>query len=336
MTASSDLTRTASATVGAGADLTRTFRSMATDVTLRVVAPRPDAAAAMARAEQVVHRVAASCTRFDPASPLMRANAAPRRWHEVPVELFDALREAAKAYESTGGLFDPRVLETLQCWGYDRSLPFRSGDVALETGGRDPARVPEAPGRRRWRPRFDATRRAVRLGPVPVDLGGIGKGLAVRWAARELVGAGAAVLVEAGGDLNAAGPGPEGSGWLVAVEDPRGGRDPVAVLTLADLGCATSSVRLRRWTVDGREVNHLVDPRTGRPADGGLLSVTVVGPDPAQAEVWSKALFLAGRGRVRQIADEEGLAALLVDTDGVVGVSRQMRPYLTWQADRGW
>ena len=313
-------------------DLRRTFRSMATDVTLRVVHPAPDAADALVRAQEVVERVAATCTRFDPASPLMRANADPRRWHEVPPELFEALLEAAAAYEATDGLFDPRVLESLTAWGYDRSLPFSAGEVAVSSAERAGDRRRREPGRRRWRPRFDAGRRAVRLGPQQVDLGGIGKGLAVRWAAQQLAGSGRAALVEAGGDLHAAGPGPDGDGWLVGVEDPRGGAEPVAVLRLEDRACATSSIRLRHWTVDGRAVHHLVDPRTGRPADSGLLAVTVVAPDPALAEVWTKALFLAGRGRLRQLADERGLAALLVDTDGVVGVSRAMRPYVAWRA----
>jgi len=315
-------------------DLARTFRSMATDVTLQIVAATPDAAAALARAQHLVEQVAATCTRFDPASPLMRLNADPRGWHEVPTQLYDALREAADAYLDTDGRFDPRVLEVLVAWGYDRSLPFASGQVDVAA---DPAAGrPRPPGRRRWQPRFDPSRRAVRIGPVPVDLGGIGKGLAVRWAAQALAGSGVATLVEAGGDLQAGGPGPDGEGWLVAVEDPRGGPDPVAVLALTDLGCATSSIRLRHWQVDGRRVHHLVDPRTGDPADTGLLSVTVVGPDVARAEVWSKALFLAGRGQVRRLADERGIAALLVDTDGVVGVSRALRPHLRWQADRGW
>ena len=315
-------------------DLVRTFRSMATDVTLRVAGARPDAEAALGQAQELVERVAATCTRFDPASPLMRVNADPRSWHEVPTQLYDALREAADAYLDTDGRFDPRVLEVLLAWGYDRSLPFASGQVVVAS---DPAASrPRAPGRRRWQPRFDPRRRAVRIGPVPVDLGGIGKGLAVRWAAQALTGSGVATLVEAGGDLQAGGPGPDGAGWLVAVEDPRGGPDPVAVLGLTDLGCATSSIRLRHWRVDGRPVHHLVDPRTGDPADTGLLAVTVVGPDVARAEVWSKALFLAGRGQVRRLADERGIAALLVDTDGVVGVSRALRPHLRWQADRGW
>ena len=93
------------------------------------------------------------------------------------------------------------------------------------------------------------------------------------------------------------------------------------------------SIRVRHWRVGGREVHHIIDPRTGEPADSGLLSVTVVGPDTARAEVWSKALFLAGRGRVRQLADERDIAALLVDDDGVVGISRAMRTHLIWQAD---
>jgi thiamine biosynthesis lipoprotein len=320
--------------VRAAPDVVRTFRSMASDVTFRVVGPSPSSAQALDRAEAVFVRVASSCTRFDSTSALMRANARPRAWHTVPDELFAAIRAAAEAYVLTDGVFDPRVLEVLQSWGYDRSLPFRSGPVSVSAS--ETKSTSRAPGRRRWRPRFDEARSAVRIGPVPIDLGGIGKGLAVRWAAEALTGAGRAVLVEAGGDLHAAGAGPDGTGWLVSVEDPRGGPDPVVVLRLVDQACATSSVRVRHWQVDGRDVHHIIDPRTGQPGDGGLQAVTVVDPDPAQAEVWSKTLFLAGRGRVRSLADEHGLAALLVDSDGEVGLSAAMRPHVVWQASRGW
>jgi thiamine biosynthesis lipoprotein len=310
---------------------------MATDVTLQVIDPGPCAGTALARAEQVFLDVAASCTRFAPESALMRANAAPRRWHQVPPELFAALEEAHAAHLETDGAFDPRVLRRLEEWGYDRTLPFRSGPVSLPGAPDDHAtRIRRnRPPRRRWRPRFDRRSRRVRLGSEPVDLGGIGKGLALRWAAAVLAGAGSASLVEGGGDLYAAGPGPDGDGWRVGVEDPRGGGEPVAVLRLADLGAATTSTRVRHWRVGGRPVHHIVDPRTGEPAASGLLSVTVLDPDPARAEVWSKALFVAGRGRVRQLADRRGIAALLVDSDGVVGITRAMRTYVLWQAGRG-
>jgi thiamine biosynthesis lipoprotein len=307
-------------------DLAVRFRSMATDVNVRVVEPGPDAAAAVERVEGIFRRVEQSCTRFDPDSALMRANASPREWHEVPDECFAAISEAARAYRDTAGRFDPRVLRTLQAYGYDRSLPFASGGVSVEARPERPA-----PARGTWRPGFDQSRGAVRLGHDPIDLGGIGKGLAVRWATAELTGSGTGFLVEAGGDCFAAGQAPDGDGWRIGVEDPRGGDGPLAVVDATDAGVATSSIRIRRWSAGGRTVHHLIDPRTGESADSGLLAVTVRAADPAWAEVWSKALFLAGRGAMRALADEHDLAALWVDEDGFVGVSRQLRPYLLWQ-----
>jgi FAD:protein FMN transferase len=81
-------------------------------------------------------------------------------------------------------------------------------------------------------------------------------------------------------------------------------------------------------------VHHLIDPRTRRPAESDLASVTVVAGDPSLAEVWSKSLFVLGRGAIRAEADRRGLAALWVDTTGHVGVSREMRRYVAWQVPR--
>ncbi len=311
-------------------ELTRTFRAMATQVNLRVVEPAPRAAAAIRAAEQVFRRIESTCSRFDPTSALMVANADPDQWHAVPAECYDAIAEAGLAHRMTGGLFDPRCLRTLESLGYDRSLPFTEGPVTLNAPA---APAGERPAAAPWRPELDPVKRAVRLGPDPIDLGGIGKGLAVRAAAAELRHAGAAVLVEAGGDCNLAGRGPEGSGWNVAVEDPAGSEQPVAVLRLADVGCATSSLRVRQWHVDGRHVHHLVDPRTGRPGESGLVAVTVVGADPAQAEVWSKALLLAGPQDAAALADRHDLAALWIDDRAQIAVSPWMEPLVIWRQD---
>jgi thiamine biosynthesis lipoprotein len=311
-------------------DLQVTFRSMASDVRLWVVAPGADAERQVDDARRVVESVAASCTRFDPESALMRANAAGRRWHEVPPECFDAIAAAYDAHVATDGLFDPRVLRVLTAYGYSESLPFESRRVSIAQAGALPRR-----GRARsWRPGLDRDRLRVRVGSEPIDLGGIGKGLAMRWAGDRLRGAGESALVEAGGDLMAIGAGPDGLGWMVGVENPYGGAEPAAVLRLRDRGCATSSVRVRSWTVEGSDVHHLVDPRTGRSAESGLVSVSVVGADPATAEVWSKSLFVLGRSAIRAAADERGLAALWIDTQGHVGVSRAMRPHVAWQVSR--
>jgi thiamine biosynthesis lipoprotein len=139
-------------------------------------------------------------------------------------------------------------------------------------------------------------------------------------------------LITAGGDCHCAGVAPDGAPWRVGVEDPRGSTEPLAVLSLSDRACATSSIKVRRWLAGGRRVHHLIEPRTGEPGGRGLLAVTVVDADPASAEVWSKALFLAGHHDFGGLAAKRHLAALWVDRDGRVGCSPALRPSLLWQA----
>lgn len=311
------------------------FRSMACQVTVQLVGVGSDEAdAAFSRVEDIFREVESACSRFDPRSPLMVANATSSSWHRVPNSCFEAIREAHVAYRGTGGLFDPRVLRCLRANGYDRSLAFSTGNVQVEGDGPGSVR----PDRRRWRPRFDDRRGRVRLGPVPIDLGGIGKGLAVRWAMTALEGCGTSATVEAGGDLAARGAGPEGTGWRVAVEDPlvppgTRQRHPVAVLGVSDRAVATSSIRLRTWRVGGQKVHHLIDPRTARPATSGLASVTVIHTDPGWAEVWSKSLFVLGAGAVAAQTVAKGLAAVWVEDSGRVRVSPAARDHILWQVD---
>src|SRR5262249_48885556 len=155
---------------------------------------------------------------------------------------------------------------------------------------------------------------AVRVGTEPIDLGGIGKGLALRWAAECVAAARAAFLIEAGGDCYLAGDGPSGDRCHVGVDPPGDGAHPLADLTVRDAACVAPSVRLRSWLAGGRRVPRVVDPRTGAPGGAGLRAVTVVGPAPAMAEVWSKVPFLAGREGIAEAAG--GRPALWVTDDG--------------------
>jgi FAD:protein FMN transferase len=319
-------TRTASISA---TDVSGSFRAMAGTVNVRIGFGAPSPRAAIAGVERIFRAVESQCTRFDPNSPLMLANLAGEGWQRVPSYCYAALSEAAEAYLVTDGGFDPRVLRALRGLGYDRSLPFESEEVSL-TGPTQVGLVPP-PANTPWRPRFDADASAVSVGPVPVDLGGIGKGLAIRWAAEVVSATCESFLIEAGGDCYLAGSGPLGAGWQVGVEDPRGGEMPLAVLNLRDTGCATSSIRIRHWLVDGRRVHHLIDPRTGAPGGDGLLAVCVVAPDPAFAEVWSKVLFIVGRDHISDEAERRGLRALWIADDGAVGISASLTPDVIWQ-----
>ena len=231
-----------------------------------------------------------------------------------------ALNAADRAHRITGGRFDPRVLVDLDRLGY------RGADIATGVAG-----IPASPAR-------PAGIRVVeRLGrhgislARPIDLGGIGKGLALRWTAAELASDGVTdLLLEAGGDLIARGSDPSGGPWLIGVEDPTGTTDHLAVIAAVDTAVATSSVRVHRWSMDGRAVHHLLDPRTGEPAEGGLLSVTVAGPDPAWAEVWSKVLFVGGRDAITDEARSRGLAAWWVAGDGTLEMTASARARTVW------
>lgn len=297
---------------------------MASRIEIRVARP-PVATTGLDQALAVFADVDRTCTRFEDGSDLMRANAAGKEWVPVDDYCFRAVREAHAAYRRTNGRFDPRVLTDLVRLGYARSMRReRPGTTATSAAlaPRDPMPA--------WDPGFRPETRELRVGPDPIDLGGIGKGLAVRWASAQLIGHGMGDhIVEAGGDCFCAGTPSDGEAWHVAVEHPKAGV-PAAVLAVRDQAVATSSVRLLHWNIDGTDVHHLIDPSTGQPGGGGLQSVTIVDDDPAGAEVWSKVLFLTGRRGVATTAELFGLAALWVDTDDVIGWSSGMRSSVLW------
>ena len=86
-----------------------------------------------------------------------------------------------------------------------------------------------------------------------------------------------------------------GGTWPVGVETADGD----LTLELSSGALATSGRDRRRWRRNGRELHHLIDPKTGTPSDSDLLRLTVVASDAVEAEVWAKALYLHGRGASR-------------------------------------
>jgi thiamine biosynthesis lipoprotein len=296
---------------------------MASPIRVQFGTETGEPARCFAEVRELFAEVERQCTRFDAASDLMQANAAAESWQVVGSYCYDALVAAYDAHLMTVGMFEPRVLATLTALGYGASR--LSCEPAADTIDNLPA-----PHNQAWSPEFDDSTSAVRIGPHMIDLGGIGKGLTLRWAAETLRRNGCRTfLVDAGGDLVADGAGPDGTGWRIGVEDPGGGSNPVAVLRVVDAACATSSTRLGRWRAGGEEVHHLIDPRTGRSGGQGLRSVTVVAADPAEAEVWSKTLFLHGE-QIGAAADRLQLAALWITAEDTLDWTEPMAEHLLW------
>lgn len=220
--------------------------------------------------ESWVRRISARLTRFSPGSEVERLNRAMGGWVDISPELEALLRESLRAFDLSQGLVNIAVLPSMMAIGYTRSLS--EGPTRPMLGDAMP--LPPLPDV------LTVQRKRARLAPgCGIDLGGVAKG----WMAdrlRERLGPDA--LANLGGDLSAGGAGPDRDGWPVGIAG--------VTVTLRDQGAATSSVLRRRW--DG--LHHLIDPRTGLPAQSGLEEVSVVARTGLDAEVIAKTALLAG------------------------------------------
>ena len=148
-----------------------------------------------------------------------------------------------------------------------------------------------------------------------MDLGGIGKGYAAGRALDAMLATSPTLvggLVDLGGDIAVRGESPEGGPWLVAIADPRRAGETLVVLALDSGGVATSGRDARRFG-PARSLHHLIDPETGESALAGPLTVTVVAPDPAVAEVHATTLAIAGLGEAEaHVAENPRISALYV------------------------
>jgi thiamine biosynthesis lipoprotein len=256
----------------------------------------------------------ASCSRFREDSELSRLNAGGRLDGASPW-LVRALTVALAAAEASSGLVDPTVGQTLIDLGYDRSFERIDPDVPLLV------RASHVPA---WRSiRLDPAGQAVTLPVgVRVDLGATAKALCADLAARRAAeAAGTGVLVSLGGDIAVAGQPPPG-GWVVRVADCADadpadtGAGPTVAIRAG--GLATSGTAARRWKQAGRDVHHLVDPRTGQPAAEVWRTVTVAAPSCVEANTASTAAAVVGSGAPRWLAERRYDARLVAADGGVV------------------
>ena len=287
------------------------FQALGSTIVVGVTAPdRLERVLAHVRAR--VNEIDRTLSRFRPDSELRRLEATPGKPRQVTPLFMEALDRSIQAAKSTGGLFDPTVRDAVEAAGYDRSIE------RLEAEGPGPAR-PTAPAGGWERIQYDPAWNIVTLPEgVRLDFGGIGKGLAVDYALRGLQREPFGVLVSAGGDLAVAGPAP-GEGWLCGISVTADA--PLADTVLLSAGAlATSGLGRRQWRRDGRRLHHLIDPRSGLPAESPWQIVTVAAGSCVVAEVLAKAAWLLGEAGPDWLA-RRGFAGRFQDQQsGVVTV----------------
>jgi FAD:protein FMN transferase len=262
-------------------------------------------------------------SRFRSGNELDRLNRSGGLPMAVSKTLWEVLGAARSAEKFTGGLVAPTVLDALVGAGYDRSFeslpPIQTSPSFASPGLPDPSGVIvwDVP-----------TRSLVLPESVHLDLGGIAKGWAADQAVRRLTHLGPA-LVDAGGDIAISGLQNDGQAWPIGIDDPFTTGAHFETLKLARCGVATSGKDYHRWLKDGIWHHHIIDPRTGLPADTDVLSATVVAPTVMEAEAAAKAVLILGsQAGLDWLDADSGLAGVLVLENGNRIYSQNMENYL--------
>jgi thiamine biosynthesis lipoprotein len=268
--------------------------------------------AALAIVQEELRRIDETCSRFRDDSELARLN----RSAGVPFAssplLLEALAVALSAAARTDGDVDPTVGRSMGALGWDCDFT-----VVVARRGQVP-RMRAVPAAGWQRVRLDRARGLARIpAGVEIDLGATAKALAAdRCAQRVHEATGSSALVNLGGDIALAGRAPTG-GWPIRVTDDH--RSTAAAdgqtIALAGGGLATSSTTVRRWRAGDAELHHIVDPRSGAPADEVWKTVSVAAGTCVEANSASTAAIVRGEKAVAWL-ERAGLPARLVRRDG--------------------
>lgn len=289
------------------------FPAMNTTIQVAAEGEQEDLQLGFSQVRQFIAASEGRFSRFRESSELCQLNRSAGAWFQASPGMFELVWEAYQLYSLTEGLFDPSILKALIAAGYDRSMDEIKISPSLL-----PREHSAVKGSRFGETRFDAARKAILLpAQVQIDLGGIAKGWIAARASEILNQYSTVCVVSAGGDMVFKGIPSGQTAWQVAVEDPEDGDRVLAILNIEAGALATSSVTRRRWVQGDRIRHHIIDPRTGEPAESDWVSVSVVAGDPPTAEAFAKALLIAGPQDGPQLASKaSNLKYIAVQADG--------------------
>lgn len=269
---------------------------------------------AVGRVEEIDGRMSAFRMSGDIAALSRGAGRAPVTVHP---DTFRLLRTAKDFGELSGGAFDITIRPLVELWGIGRKpgfIPERREidraarlvdfrDLTLEEAGRTACL--KRPGQK-------------------ADLGGIAKGYAADEVRRILADGGVkSALINLGGNIVAVGTRQDGAPWRIGVQNPAAVRGEfLGTLPAADQTIVTSGSNERFFIRDGVRYHHILDPRTGAPAQSGLLSVTVIAPDSMEADALSTAVFVLGIEKGTELLEKRKAEAVFATADGRIYLTK--------------
>lgn len=296
---------TALALAACGAKKPQEISLFAMDTYMTLSAYGDNAGEALTAASQEINRLEATLSRTIDTSDISRLNAGEAV--SVQQETRELLTRALALADETGGTFDMTVAPLVALWGITSDAPHvptqEEIDALLPLVGSDHVHMDDA----------------VTLDTgCAVDLGGIAKGYASGQVAHILRAYDVtSAVVSLGGNVYVCGSRPDGAPWNVGIQDPSG-TGYAATVALTDCFAVTSGGYQRYFVAeDGTVYQHILDPRTGCPADSDLLSVTVISDDGTAADAYSTALYVMGEQEAVSFwRAHGGFDLILITADG--------------------
>lgn len=267
--------------------VSRDFYAM--DTYMTVTSYGKDAENVLAECEAMVHQLEEDVSTELAESQIAKLNQAGSA--TLTGDSAALVAEALELYDETDGAFNISIYPIMKAWGFTTKEYRVPGEEELADllKATDLSTV-----------KFDAATGKIAFGQkgMEIDLGGITKGRASAKCMDIMKDAGlAGGMVNLGGNVQAFGKKPDGSLWRVAVQSPHESDDYLGVLEMTDRALITSGGYERFFEQDGRTYHHIMDPSTGRPAESGLISATIVSDDGMLADGLSTSLYVMGKDK---------------------------------------
>ncbi len=303
------------------------FRAMGCQMLAVLDNPSPRSQARLAQVPGWFEEWEQCLSRFRNDSELVQLNQSAGMPVQVSQTLWEVLQVAIEAEKSSEGLVTPTVFHALVQAGYDRSFEILSpAQSSAPEYGMSPLPLTDVI-------RLDPATHSVRLPlDMGLDFGGVAKGWAAHKALRKLQAYGPA-LIDAGGDIAISGLQADGNPWPVSIANPFDPDADLGLLMLGKCGVATSGRDYRRWRLNGSWKHHIIDPRSGQPAETDVISATVIAPTVLEAEVAAKVSLIKGsEAGLSWLSANPNLEALLLLENGQQRYTEGFERYLWSEA----
>lgn len=243
-------------------------------------------------------------------SDIYKLNNNPKKEIEISQDSREVLKKSLYYAELTEGDFDPTIGALVSLWG----IGSRDAAVPQET---EIEQALNDVGYRNLKINNNSAK--ISQTGVKIDLGGIAKGYAAEEVKKIVKKHGVKnAFINLGGNVLVIGSKVDGSAWKIGIQDPREGRGNVmAIIDAVDKTIVTSGNYERYFEENGKLYHHILDPKTGYPAENNLLSVSIISKNSFDADALSTAVYVMGLERGMNFIEKLAEVDVMIITESL-------------------